>query len=275
MTRRFAGRRAVITGASRGIGAALARRLAAEGADVVVAARTLESHDHLAGSLNQTLQTMSHFGGRYVPIVVDLVDAHDRQRLIPEAEAALGGPIDILVNNAAAAMYALPSTYSAKRRHITFEANVFAPHDLAMAAIPSMRERGEGWIVNVSSASKHTPPGPPYPTTGMGPLIGVYGASKAALDRLTQALAHELHGSGIRVNTIEPRAAVMSEGAEALVGGVVNAQQVESMEGMVESMLHVCDCPADFTGRVCVSLDLIDELKLTVRSLDGGPLTTG
>jgi NAD(P)-dependent dehydrogenase (short-subunit alcohol dehydrogenase family) len=91
------------------------------------------------------------------------------------------------------------------------------------------------------------------------------------LNRLTQALEQVLHGTGVRVNTIEPRAAVMSEGATALIGDIVQDSQIESMEEMVEAILALCDCPADLTGRICVSLDLIDELGLVVRSLDGSP----
>ena len=97
----------------------------------------------------------------------------------------------------------------------------------------------------------------------------MYGASKAALNRETNALAHELWGRGIRVNTVEPRAAVMSEGAEALAGHVIRDDQKESMEEMVEAAVHLCDCDESTTGAVHVSLDLIAERNLTVMALDG------
>ena len=102
--------------------------------------------------------------------------------------------------------------------------------------------------------------------------MAVYGSSKAALNRLTLGLATELDGTGIRVNTVEPRAAVMSEGADALVGGEVREDQVESMEAIVEAIVALVRCPAALTGRTTVSLDLIDELALTVHALDGTPL---
>jgi NAD(P)-dependent dehydrogenase (short-subunit alcohol dehydrogenase family) len=101
----------------------------------------------------------------------------------------------------------------------------------------------------------------------------VYGASKAALNRMTNGLAAELHGTGIRVNTVEPRAAVLSEGAAVIVGGSLRPDQIESMEEMVEGVLAVCDCPEDFTGRVTVSLDLIASMHLEVMGLDGAPRT--
>ena len=86
---------------------------------------------------------------------------------------------------------------------------------------------------------------------------------------MTVAFAAELLGSGIRVNSVEPRAAVMSEGAEALVGGTLSDELIESMEAMVEGALVLCDCPADWTGGVHVSLDLLDALGRTVMTLDG------
>src|SRR2546429_3126701 len=106
MSGRFEGRRAVVTGSSRGIGAGIAERLAAEGADVVITARTLEKHDHLAGSLQETAKRLEEYGGKVGIVVADLSDEQDRARIIPEAVDALGGPVEILVNNAAAAIYA-------------------------------------------------------------------------------------------------------------------------------------------------------------------------
>src|SRR5215217_7519748 len=98
--KRFAGRSAIVTGASRGIGAATAERLAAEGANVVVTARTLDHHDHLDGSLNETLERCRRYGGTVEAIVADLGDPVDRARIVPEALQLLDGRVDILVNNA-------------------------------------------------------------------------------------------------------------------------------------------------------------------------------
>jgi NAD(P)-dependent dehydrogenase (short-subunit alcohol dehydrogenase family) len=269
MTKRFDGMNAIVTGASRGIGAATALRLAAEGANVAITARTVDTHDHLAGSLNETAEKMRAFGGGVAVIAADMGAEEDRARVVPEAVAALGGPIDILVNNAAAAIYNSMLDYTLRRRRIMFEINVHGPIDLAQAVIPSMRDQGRGWIVNVSSATARLAEGPPFRTAGVAAKVGVYGSSKAALNRATNAFAVELHGTGIRINTVEPRAAVMSEGAEALVGDIVTDEQIESMEAMVESIVALCDCEPDRTGRVHVSLDLLDELDRTVMMLDG------
>lgn len=268
---RFNGRSAIVTGASRGIGAAIAERLAAEGANVVITARTLDHHDHLDGSLNETLERCRRYGGRIEAVVADLGDPRDRARVVPEALALLGGRVDILVNNAAAAIYHSMLDYPAKRRTITFEVNVFAPLDLIQAVIPGMVERGEGWIVNVSSGTARNAAGPPFKTDGVAARVGMYGTSKAALNRLTNAMALELHGTGVRVNAVEPRAAVASEGAVALLDGGLDASMFESMEAMVEGTVALCECGPDETGIAHVSLDLIEALGLEVFGLDGLP----
>jgi citronellol/citronellal dehydrogenase len=266
---RFAGQNMVVTGASRGIGAALAQRLAAEGANLVLVARTVEKHDHLAGSLHETLDRCREYGTNVVALAADLVDPSSRAAIIPKSLEIFDGRLDVLVNNAAAAIYMPTADYPYKRQRIMFEVNVHAPIELAQAAIPTMVAQGAGWIINVSSGSAKHAAGPPFRTEGVATKIGIYGSTKAALNRITNAMAVELYGTGVRVNTVEPRAGVMSEGAEALVGGIIREDQIESMEAMVEGAIVLCDCPAEHTGRIDVSLDLLDQFGITVMTLDG------
>jgi citronellol/citronellal dehydrogenase len=261
-----------VTGASRGIGAAFARRAAAEGADVAIVARTRDRHDRLPGSLNETAERCRAHGGQVVVVVADLADAEARQGIVPEAVEGLGGPIDVLVNNAAAAMYGPPLEYPLRRREISFSINVHAPLDLIQAVVPAMVERGEGWIVNLSSATARIVTGPPFDASSMWPTMAVYGASKAALNRLTNGVGHALWGTGVRVNTVQPRTGVSSEGAEALVGGIVDTSDWESMEEMVEGILALCDCPPELTAGIHVSTELVARLGRPVRSLDGRSL---
>lgn len=274
MSSRFEGRRAIVTGASRGIGAGIAERLAAEGADVVITARTLDRHDRLAGSLQETQQRLARFGGRVGIVVADLTDEESRGSIVPRAEEQLGGSVDVLVNNAAAAIYEPLAQYPLRRRRVVFEANVHAPLDLTQAVVPGMQAAGRGWIVNVSSSTAKIRYGPPFDLSPPGTAMAVYGASKAALNRLTSGLAAEFYGSGVRVNTIEPHVGVLTEGADALVGGMFDAASLmESMEEMVEATVALCDCSEDVTGRITVSLDLIKEWGLGVHALDGTPLS--
>ena len=119
------GKVAIVTGASRGIGAAIAQRLAAEGAAVAVTARSLESHPSLPGTLALTVASIERDGGRAHAIQGDLLAPPDRERVVAETRDAFG-PIDILVNNAAAAFYMPFDRISEKRYGIAFEVNVRA-----------------------------------------------------------------------------------------------------------------------------------------------------
>ncbi len=266
----FDGRRVIVTGASRGIGAAIAERFAAEGAAVAITARTAEHHDHLEGSLAETVARCAAYGGLVVPIVADLADADDRVRIVPEAVAALGGPIDVLVNNAAAGIHQPAATMSLKHRRIMFEVNFHAPFDLAQLVIPSMVERGEGWIINVSSNSARLTEGPPpFPWSPMGTTNCAYGASKAALDRYTNVLGVELHGTGVRVNALLPVKPVASAGAMAHLGDKLDADRFNPVEVMAQATVELARCAPDLTARVCIDGPLLDELGVSVRTLDG------
>lgn len=275
MSDRFAGRVALVTGASRGIGAAAAVRLAAEGADVAVVARTADRHDVLPGSLAETAERIRGFGRRAAVVVADLTDPEARATVVDAVEAELG-PVDVLVNNAAVNIHAPTLGFPARRVRLTLEANVVAPLELAQRVAPGMAERGEGWIVNVSSASAARQDGAPFDVTESSKLLGVYAASKAAQNRITDALAIELDGTGVRVNAVQPRAAVLSEGAAALTGNRLRPDQLESMEAMVEGLVALCDCGPDHTGHVEDSLGVIERLGLTVMHLDAsGPFPGG
>lgn len=269
------GKVALVTGASRGIGADTAFRLAAEGAAVAVTARTADAHPTLDGSLRETVARIEGAGGRAVAVVADLADGDDRARIVPEVEAALG-PVDILVNNAAAAFYLPTPDISLKRRRVMYELNVHAPIDLAQGVIPGMRARGAGWIVNVSSVTSRHPEGPPFPGgQSVGATAATYGSSKAALERYTTGLASELYGDGIAVNAVAPVAAVRTPGADALVADLMarNPALVEPMEVMVEAIVALCTGdPAVLTGRIVLSGPLLEELGITPRSLDGSPI---
>jgi NAD(P)-dependent dehydrogenase (short-subunit alcohol dehydrogenase family) len=262
------GRRAIVTGASRGIGAGIAERFAAEGAAVVITARTVDRHDHLAGSLDETLGRCRAYTDAVAVVAADLADPIDRSRIVPEAVAALGGPIDVLVNNAAAGIHMPMAEFPHKRRRIMFEVNVEAPLDLAQAVVSAMRDAGEGWIVNLSSAAALPVPGPPYQSGAM-PGNGIYGATKAALDRATNALAAELWGTGIRVNTLDPVKPVASEGALAHLGDRIPADRYAPVEVIVEATVALATCPPEQTGHMVHDQDLLDALQRTVMTLDG------
>jgi len=261
------GKVALITGASRGIGRAIARRFSAEGAAVVLNASRLGRHGRLEGSLEEAVSGIQAAGGKAAAVVADLADAEARKDLVERAGEAFG-PIDVLVNNAAGAKMRLPSEATTEERRFMFDLNVNAPVDLAQQAIPGMKARGRGWILNISSATS-SQPAVPYRDSKPGALIiGPYGASKAALDRYTVALAHEVVEHGIFVNAMAPVAIVLTQGAD-YVRDIArrNRDMVEPVEMMAEAALELCT--GRHVGRVVMSRHLVHEVARPVRSLDG------
>jgi NAD(P)-dependent dehydrogenase (short-subunit alcohol dehydrogenase family) len=270
MMGRLAGKVALITGASRGIGFAIARRFAAEGAAVVLCASRWGSHGKLPGTLEDAVQLLKESGGRAAGLACDLSQEQARSDLVQRATEHFG-PLDIIVNNAAASKMLMPSEVSASDRSWMFDINVNAPVDLAQQALPSMRQRGSGWILNISSSSAIQPVVPYRASPKAAHAICAYGATKAALDRYTQGLAHEVAGSGICINTLAPESIVLTSGAD-YVRDIArrNPDMVEPVEVMAEAALELCS--GHHVGQVTYSRRLLHSLGLPVKSLDG--LTT-
>jgi NAD(P)-dependent dehydrogenase (short-subunit alcohol dehydrogenase family) len=274
MTQRLAGRTALVTGSSRGIGRAIAQRLAAEGATVVVTARSAAdpapsiragaSH-LLAGSLGETVQAIENAGGKAIAIPADLENAEQRAGLVGKAVEAAGG-IDILVNNAGFADYSTIDRMSDATFDRTIEHYLKVPFVLGRAAIPHMRERGGGWIVNIGSSTGLEPIRPfrEYNKTS-GDVI--YASAKAGLHRLTQGLAAEVLDAGIAVNAVGPSTAIMTPGAAALLP---DGYETEPVEYLAQTVLEMSTAPAsERTGLVAFSLHYPYATNTPVMSLDG------
>ncbi len=248
----LAGRVVLVTGASRGIGAATAVHLASLGADVGITARSAaaDAGRSLGGSLQETAEAIRAHGVRCCIVAADLADEDQRARIVPAVVAELGR-IDVLVNNAAAAMYAPVEQMPLRRRRVLFELNVHAPVDLIQAAVPHMRSVGGGSIVNVSSRTSEAPHGN---SGALGTTTTLYGSSKAALERITVGLAEELRGDGIAVNAVAPVRGVWTEGAAALLGDRLGPEDFEPVEQMCAAIAVLAAVRADAcTGRVLTS----------------------
>jgi citronellol/citronellal dehydrogenase len=261
------GKTAFITGASRGIGRAIATRLAGEGAAVVLCASRMGTHGDLEGTLEESVSSIQAQGGKASAVACDLSNASARADLIERASEAFG-PIDILVNNAAGTHMKLPSECTTEERSFMFDMNVNGPIDLAQQAIPNMKTRGGGWILNISSATANQPEVPYRDSKIAAWVIGPYGASKAALDRYTVALAHEVAEHDIFVNAMAPTSIVLTQGAD-YVRYIArnNPDMAEPVEMMAEAALELCT--GRHVGRVIFSRDIVHAVNRPVRSLDG------
>jgi NAD(P)-dependent dehydrogenase (short-subunit alcohol dehydrogenase family) len=262
------GTNALVTGASRGIGRAIAKRLAAEGANVVLCASRLGSHGDLEGTLEQSAEEIQRDGGKAATEVADLLDADARADLIARAQSAFG-PLDILVNNAAMGAWALPSQSTLADRRKMLEVNLQAPVDLAQQVLPGMRERRRGWLLNIGSASDTQPAVPYRDTQAAAHIITAYGATKAALDRYMQGLAHEVASDSVFVNVLAPVSIVLTQEAARFIGHIAknNPDMAEPIEVMVEAALELCT--ERHVGQVLLSRELLHRVARPVRSLDG------
>ncbi len=265
MSRLLDGKIALVTGASRGIGRALAQRLAAEGATVVVSARSLESAGQYAGTLRETVNLIEAAGGVAHPLVADLEKDADLDGLVARAVELAGG-LDILVHSGGKAEYAPTAQMPTDMFDRTLGHYIRAPFKLIQHAAPEMRKRGAGWIVVLGSVTA-LPPARPYDEWATYGGATVYAAIKAAVHRMTQGLAAELLPDNIAVNTLAPSTAIRTPGVADLIPEEYPSERIEYI---VETGLALCHRPAsERTGLTAYSLHFPLHHKLPVHTLDG------
>ncbi len=264
-SQKLAGKVALVTGASRGIGRAIAQRFAAEGATVVVSARSLQQTASLPGTLAETVELITQAGGRAIPLAADLELPAERDALVARAAAAAGG-LDILVNNAGFAEYCGVETMPSSLFERTLDHYLRVPFTLSQAAIPLMRARGGGWILNLGSVTA-LPPLRPYGDFERLGGIAIYAAAKAAINRFTQSLAAELEADNIAVNTVGPSTAIRTPGGGRFIP---EDYPTEPVEYLAQTALALCHLPArERTGLVTHSLHFPLAHGLPVFTLDG------
>ncbi len=254
------GKSVIVTGASRGIGAEIARVFAAEGGRVACIARTLKEGDHvLEGSLEHTVQTIKDAGGDATAITADISDYDQCVRAVEQARATYG-PIDVLVNNAALTYFIPIKDYPVSKWHRSIGVNFHAPFYFSQLVLQDMLPRKAGSIVNISSGAAIGPGRGPYKGDfGRGGTL--YGAEKAALERFTQGLASEVYGDGISVTCVSPSQVVPTPGTvhHHLVTGMDDPRG-EHPELMAKSALLLATEPLDkVTGRVTYSQEILQE----------------
>ena len=258
---RLDGKVCVVTGASRGIGAGIARLFAEEGGKVVAAARTLREGDHiLEGSLEKTVADIRESGGEATASAVNISLPEDCERLIEEAHSAYGS-VDVLVNNAALTYFIPVKDYPLRRWMRSWAVNFHAPFILCQLALPDMMDKKSGSIVNISSGAAIGPGRGPYPDAPANSGGTCYGAEKAALERFSQGLAQEVYQYGISVTCVSPSQVVPTPGTvfHNLVTGIDDPRG-EHPDLMAKSALLLASESLDaVTGRVTYSQEILKE----------------
>jgi citronellol/citronellal dehydrogenase len=259
---RLDGKVVVVTGASRGIGAEIARLFAAEGGRVICAARTLREGEHqLAGSLETTVGAIREAGGEARAITVNIAEPAECERLIRVAGESYG-PVDVLVNNAALTYYLPVKDFPLSKWMRSWAVNFHAPFVLSQLALAAMIPRRSGAIVNISSGAAIGPGRGPYRDATAGARGGTcYGAEKAALERFTQGLASEVYQYGISVTCVSPSQIVPTPGTvyHRLVKSIDDPRG-ESPDLMAKAALLLATEPLDrVTGRVTYSQQILKE----------------
>jgi NAD(P)-dependent dehydrogenase (short-subunit alcohol dehydrogenase family) len=279
------GRVAIVTGASRGIGQAIACRLVAEGADVALVGRADATRNHdLAGSLGESLAMIDasrgERSGRAVAVMADIAGGvADHERIVAETATAFGLEPDVLVHSAAAPREfggGKPPVPFAEIDHEWFarsvDVNVWSFWGLAQQMIPGMRHRGAGWLLAISSVQAAPKPSPLVAEAGKQGGACLYGGTKAFLDRVVTGAAQELFADRIAVNALAPTGPVRTPLSSTVVTGLRD-EDWEPMETMTEAAIAlVTGDPQRLTSRIAYSLPLLEELKRPVRTLDGAEL---
>ncbi|MFG3590602.1 SDR family NAD(P)-dependent oxidoreductase [Streptomyces sp. NPDC047990] len=231
----FSGRTALVTGATAGIGRAVAAQLAREGADVIVHGRDAVRGEEVVAEIKAT-------GGSARFVQADLGNAEDVQRL-----ADTVGDVDILVNNAGVYKFQSTAEMTAELFDLQMDLNTKAPYLLVRELAPRMVARGHGSIVNIGTVA----------ATLTTTATGIYAASKAALEHLTQIWAAEYAKQGVRVNTVSPGpirtpgTAADEATLKAIADGMTAMGRVGEPEEVAEAVTFLASDSASYiTGAV-------------------------
>lgn len=251
----LSGKTLFITGASRGIGKAIALRAAKDGANIVIAAKTTEPHPKLPGTIFTAAEEIEAAGGKALPIKVDIRSEEIVEEAVAKAVETFGG-IDILVNNASAIFLAGTTSTPMKRFDLMHQINTRGTYMCSQKCIPHLAKSDNAHILNLS---------PPLnmETRWFAPHVG-YTMAKFGMSMCVLGMHEELRSQGIAVNALWPRTAIATAAVQNLLGGDEAMRGSRKPEIMADAAHWVLTQPsAECTGNFFVDDDVMAKAGVT------------
>lgn len=260
----LAGKTLFITGASRGIGLAIALRAAKDGANVVVAAKTTEPHPKLPGTIFTAAKEIEDAGGKALPIALDVRDGDAIAAAMAKTVETFGG-LDVLINNASAISLTSTLDTPLKRYDLMHQINTRGTFACSQAAIPYLAKSSSAHILNLS---------PPLNMEArwFAPHVA-YTMAKYGMSMCVLGMADELKSKNIAVNALWPRTAIATAAVQNLLGGDAIIQACRKPEIMADAAYAILTSPPSVTGQFFVDEDLLRERGVT--DFDGYAVSPG
>jgi citronellol/citronellal dehydrogenase len=254
-TNSLKGRTLFITGASRGIGLAIAKRAARDGANIAIAAKTTEPHPKLPGTIYTAAEEIEKAGGKALACVVDIRDESQIAAAVAQTVAKFGG-IDILVNNASAISLTGTVSTPMKRYDLMHGVNTRGTFACSQACIPHLKKSSNPHILMNS---------PPLnmEERWFAPHVA-YTMAKFGMSMCVLGMAGELRGDGIAVNAIWPRTVIATAAVQNLLGGDSTMRGARTPEIMADAAYAILTRPSrEFTGHFCIDEEILKEEGVT------------
>lgn len=245
----FQNKTVLITGASRGIGKAIALKLAAAGANIAVAAKTVEEHPKLAGTIHTAAEEINKAGGSALPFQLDVRDENAIQKVVTEVAAAFGG-IDILINNASAINLSSSETIDPKRYDLMHDINVRGTFYMSQACIPYLKKAANPHILNLSPPISLEP-------KWFGKHLA-YTMSKYGMSMIVTGLSQELKKYKIAVNALWPKTTIATAAVQNILGGEQLIKRSRKPEIVADAAFYILREPsAESTGNFFIDEDVL------------------
>lgn len=250
----FQNKTVFVTGASRGIGKAIALRLAAEGANIVIAAKSIEENPKLGGTIYSAAQEIEEAGGTALPVQCDIRDEMQIQNAVEKAVETFGS-IDILINNASAISLTATEQTDSKRFDLMNDINVRGTFFVSKACIPYLKTGTNAHILNLS---------PPLNLNSKWfRSHAAYTMSKYNMTMIALGLAAELKKYNIAANTLWPKTTIATAAVKNLLGGDALVKMSRKPEIMADAAFYILQKPSN----ECTGNTFIDEDVLTTEGI--------